>query len=71
MDLTVNGQTVKLADNTTLAGFLGQKGLNLSTIVVEYNADIPDRSTWKDLVLSDGDKLEIVKFMGGGAGGRH
>lgn len=66
MKLRVNGVSEELADGSTLSDYLQKKGLQPATVVVEHNADIPDRSTWGSRILADGDVLEIVKFMGGG-----
>ena len=68
MKLSVNGEQEELDTGTTLCALLLAKGIDPKTVVVERNADIPDRSTWGNLSLADGDVLEIVRFMGGGAG---
>jgi sulfur carrier protein len=36
-------------------------------VAVELNLDIVPRATWESTVLKDGDRLEIVHFVGGGA----
>lgn len=66
MKLQVNGEPEELENGITLSAFLLSKGIDPQTVVVERNADIPDRSTWNTLTLTDGDVLEIVRFMGGG-----
>ncbi len=68
MKLQVNGEPEELENGLTLTAFLQSKGIQPQMVVVEHNTAIPDRSTWDTLALADGDVLEIVKFMGGGAG---
>jgi thiamine biosynthesis protein ThiS len=42
-------------------------GLERAWVVAERNSEVPDRRTWDDVVLSEGDQVELVRFMGGGA----
>lgn len=67
MMITVNGQDETLDGFCTLLDYLNAKELKPETIVVERNGDIPDRAQWENIQLSNGDTLEILKFMGGGA----
>ena len=66
MTITVNGAIESLTDACTLPVFLQSKGLEPKTVVVEINGDIPDKAQWNDIVIKEGDTLEILKFMGGG-----
>ncbi|MGB6110813.1 MAG: sulfur carrier protein ThiS [Acidobacteriaceae bacterium] len=40
--------------------------LKADRVAVERNGDIVARATWADVRLEDGDKLEVVQFVGGG-----
>ena len=40
--------------------------LKADRIAVEHNGQIAPRTTWPETVIHDGDKLEIVHFVGGG-----
>jgi thiamine biosynthesis protein ThiS len=42
-------------------------GLKSDRIAIELNGEIVPRSTWTQTAVSDGDRLEIVHFVGGGA----
>jgi len=64
--ITVNGEEKKLEREISLLKFLEENNINTGVVVVEYNYDIPDREKWKDIILSDGDRLEILQFVGGG-----
>jgi sulfur carrier protein len=66
MIITVNGQNETLDSSCTLLDLLQSKGIEPKTVVVERNGDIPDRTEWGGIWLSNGDTLEILKFMGGG-----
>jgi thiamine biosynthesis protein ThiS len=65
--ITVNGKQETLGRPCTLLDFLCTKGIDPKTAVVERNGDIPDRIDWGTIMLADGDVLEVLKFMGGGA----
>jgi sulfur carrier protein len=62
----VNGATVALENNQSLLSFLEQKKYETAKIVVERNGEIVPKSKYKEVFLSDSDKLEIVSFVGGG-----
>jgi sulfur carrier protein len=66
MTITANGETLKLAEGTTLQAYLEDKGYNLAVIVCELNLKIIDRETYAEVILHDGDVLEVVSFVGGG-----
>ena len=63
--LTVNGDTRRTAA-ATVAAFVRELGLEPTKVAVEHNGEIAPRSTLEDAALADGDRLEIVHFVGGG-----
>jgi thiazole synthase len=64
--LTVNGDPRAFAPGTTVAGMLAALGLDARKVAVERNAEIVPRSTYEAAPLADGDRIEIVHFIGGG-----
>ncbi len=66
MHIQVNGQDHDLPGSTTLAGLVERLGLDARKIAIERNLEIVPRSTYGDTALKEGDKLEIVNFVGGG-----
>ena len=66
ISLTVNGEPRRIAAGATIAALVAGLKLNPQKVAVERNAEIVPRSTLGDVVLSDGDVLEIVHFVGGG-----
>ncbi len=64
--LTVNGEPRRIAPGSSIADLVAQLGLDPKKVAVERNAEIAPRSTLADVILADGDVLEIVHFVGGG-----
>jgi sulfur carrier protein len=63
--LTINGESVEAA-GLTIADYLDRAGYNAQRVVVEVNLTIVSRPLWQTTVLQDGDKVEILNFVGGG-----
>lgn len=67
MDLTINGEQKNFEAPITVEQLLGKIGLDPGKVAVERNLEIVPKSEYSVLSLDDGDKLEIVHFIGGGA----
>lgn len=63
--VSVNGEKLDLAGRT-VADALAVVRYDTGRIAVERNGEIVFRSRYADTVLEDGDRLEIVRFVGGG-----
>jgi sulfur carrier protein len=66
MTLQINGESRSFPDGLTVAALIGQLGMKTDRVAVELNLEIVPRSNWDSTGLKDGDKLEIVHFVGGG-----
>ncbi len=66
MNIIANGKSFELADDTTLPNFLESIGRQVGLVVVERNKQALSPSEAEDVVLQDGDSLEIVKIVAGG-----
>lgn len=66
LSLTVNGEPRRIAPGSSIADLVAGIGLDSKKVAVEHNGEIAPRSTLGDVLLSDGDVLEIVHFVGGG-----
>ncbi len=66
MKVHLNGEPRDLASPLSLAALLEQLGMKQDRVAVELNREIVPRQQWAGTALSDGDKLEIVHFVGGG-----
>lgn len=66
MKLKVNGEEKEIDDGLSLAAFLEQMQIRPARVVVELNRDVVARDSYGTTLLTDGDTLEIVQFVGGG-----
>lgn len=64
--ITLNGDEREFAREMSVADLLGELGFEQRKIAVERNLEIVPRSTYADVRIEDGDRLEIVRFVGGG-----
>jgi len=64
--LVVNGEALSLAAGASVAGLLDHLGLPRQKIAVERNLEIVPRSLYGQTLLAEGDRIEIVHFIGGG-----
>ncbi len=67
MHLTINGEQKKFDPPMTVKQLLGEIGLDPRKVAVERNLEIVPKSNYAGVPLDDGDRLEIVHFIGGGA----
>ena len=65
--LQINGKTVELQQATPLLAYLEQLGVDPRAVAVEHNGEIVERAAFEQVVLDDGDQVEIVRMVGGGA----
>lgn len=66
MRLIVNGETREAPDFATIADLLAWLEIDGRRVAVERNLEIAPKSVWTTTFLADGDRLEIVQFVGGG-----
>jgi thiazole synthase len=64
--VTINGEERRFEAPVTVHALLGQLGLQPAKIAVERNLEIVPRSRYGEVTVVDGDRLEIVHFIGGG-----
>jgi sulfur carrier protein len=66
IDVTVNGESRRIAAGATVAALLAELGLADRRVAVERNREVVPRAEHARAVLAAGDHLEIVTFVGGG-----
>jgi len=66
LNLTVNGETRTFQGVGDVAGLVKFLGLDTRKVAVERNLEIVPRSAYGKTSLADGDRIEIVHFIGGG-----
>ncbi|MFN8545968.1 MAG: sulfur carrier protein ThiS [Candidatus Binatia bacterium] len=66
MQVIVNDDPRSLPDGTTVADLVASLGLGPRRIAVEVNLQVVPRATYATTPLSDGDRVEVIHFVGGG-----
>lgn len=66
MNIVLNGDSVEAKDGATVATLLQQLGISWDRVAVELNIDIVPKAEYEKQLLADGDRIEIVHFVGGG-----
>lgn len=67
MHLIINGEDHHdLPTPLTVAGLVSHLGLPTKKLAIERNLEVVPKSTYENVALSDGDRLEIIHFIGGG-----
>jgi thiamine biosynthesis protein ThiS len=67
MKLIINGQDREFGPLSTVFDLLLQLEMKADRVAVEVNRELISRDRWEQTQLHDGDKLEIVHFVGGGS----
>lgn len=62
----VNGEARELPAELTLTELVRQLALAPERLAIELNREVVRRARWAETVLRDGDRVEIVHFVGGG-----
>jgi sulfur carrier protein len=66
MNLTINGEKSVIRDGLSIAELLVERRLLPVRVAVEVNEELVPRQRFAETALRDGDRIEIVTFVGGG-----
>lgn len=66
MTLTINGEERSFAALSSVAALVAELGLDARKVAVERNLEIVPRSAYAKTAIAEGDRIEIVHFIGGG-----
>lgn len=66
MNLIINGEAREMAVDTTVAQVLDLFGLDPAVTLVQLNDEIVERSKFAETGVSEGDRIELVRFVAGG-----
>jgi thiamine biosynthesis protein ThiS len=66
MQITVNGEAHRFDISMSVTDLLNRLGLPNAKIAIERNLEIVPKSAYDSTHLAEGDKIEIVHFIGGG-----
>ena len=67
MRVIINGEAHECAEDASLSSLVEQLGMRGDRLAIELNREIVTRAHWPETVLQEGDRLEIVHFVGGGS----
>jgi thiamine biosynthesis protein ThiS len=67
MKVQINGEPRDFNAPLTLAGLVDLLGMKTDRVAIELNRNIVARDQWPKTGLAEGDRLEIVHFVGGGS----
>ena len=65
--VTVNGKPRRVEGPLSVTAFLKTLDINAGRVAVAINGEVVTRSEWKDATVKDGDAVEVVRAVGGGA----
>jgi sulfur carrier protein len=66
MLLKINGKPAEIPEETSLLNLIELKNIPSKILILELNGNIIQREKWQDTRLNSGDKLEIIRIIGGG-----
>lgn len=66
MKITVNGEHMEFSDGLTVSALMDELGILEERVAVELNLNILPKRAFAETVLMDGDRIEVVSFVGGG-----
>jgi thiamine biosynthesis protein ThiS len=67
VNIHLNGETREFSDGLTLDSLVATLALEPTRVAIELNRNVVRRHQWPATILHDGDQVEIVHFVGGGA----
>ena len=68
MHIQVNGDSRNVREEMNVTGLLQDLQLNVEQVAVEINLEILDKQEFDARILQEGDRIEIMSFIGGGGG---
>ena len=66
MLIQLNGEQHDIVAGITVAGLLQYLGVHLDQVAVEVNLEIMEKSGFETQILKEGDRVEVMSFIGGG-----
>ena len=66
INIKINGQDNDIEEGSYIADYLNQIHVDIKFIAVAHNGEIIEKDDYAKTVLNEGDKLEIVRPVGGG-----
>jgi thiamine biosynthesis protein ThiS len=67
MTIILNGEKKDVPGGITVRGLLEHLDIKPERVAVEINEEIVRKATYADMPVKEGDRVEVVQFMGGGS----
>jgi thiamine biosynthesis protein ThiS len=67
IEIFLNGETKRIPEGLTVARLVASLDLGSQGLAVEYNRKILRKENWDRQLISEGDHIEVVHFVGGGS----
>ena len=66
MRIFINGETKEIANELNLNELLKHFSLPEERVAIELNKEVVRKKDWENIKIADGDRLEVIHFVGGG-----
>jgi thiamine biosynthesis protein ThiS len=66
LTIQLNGDRFELDGPLTIAALLAQLNIDSRLVAVEHNTEVVKRPRYETTIVTEGDEIEIVNFVGGG-----
>ena len=66
IEVSINGEIRSVPEGTSLDALVRLLGLSRDRVAIEHNREVVRRGQWPEVRLGEGDRVEIVQFVGGG-----
>ena len=66
MEITLNGEKITLETGSNIVNLIDKLDLDVDKLAIERNLEIVPKSKFAMTIIEEGDKLELVHFIGGG-----
>lgn len=66
IEVSINGEVRSVPEGTSLEALVRLLGLPQDRVAIEHNREVVRRGQWSEVWLGEGDRVEIVQFVGGG-----
>ena len=67
MNIILNGENRSVPHGTTVSGLLDMLGIQKDRVAVEVNVAVIKKDSYGEHLLTEGDQVEVVSFVGGGS----
>jgi len=66
MKVIVNGEDRDIQEDSTIEALISTLGIKVKVMAIAVNMEIVKKDDWGSFIIQDGDKIELLHFVGGG-----